>query len=90
MTYSLRRISDGAGDSGQMSLVSWREDNGTRHSQDNGRPKVDATIRVGSFYARTYEYQDWWQTSLITEIIEDTPDMVRFKTKNSEYVWTKF
>jgi hypothetical protein len=50
---------------------------------------------VGSPYARTYSRQDWWQTTPITEILEerieeDGTEYVRFKTGNSEYEWKKF
>jgi hypothetical protein len=61
----------------------------------NARPKVGAAIVVGSPYARTYSHQDWWQTTPITEILEerieeDGTEYVRFKTGNSEYEWKTF
>lgn len=56
----------------------------------DGRPKVGWAVRVGSIVGRTFSGQDWWQTTIITEILEDTPNMVRFKTGNSEYVWKVF
>jgi hypothetical protein len=48
---------------------------------------------VGSHYGRTYSAQDWWQTTTITEILEERTKengtkYVRFKTGNSEYEWT--
>jgi len=96
MTYSLRRTRDGAGDSGNMSLALWfsrDEENGYGH-EDNAEPRVGVIMRVGSTYARSYQEQDWWQTTLITEILEtrETPDgkYVRFKTGNSEYEWEAF
>jgi hypothetical protein len=63
--------------------------------EQNGRPKVGAAMIVGSPYARTYSRQDWWQTTPITEILEerieeDGTEYVRFKTGNSEYEWKKF
>lgn len=84
MAYSLRRLSDGAGDSGPMSLAI-----GPRLGdvKDNARPEVGYAMRVGSFHARTNQLYDWWQTTLITEIIEDTPDKVIFRTGNSIYEW---
>ncbi len=83
----LRRVSDGAGDSGASSeIIHWNKD-GTVKSIKQGRPELGASVRVGSVTARTYSHQDWWMTTEVTEILEDTPDMVRFKTKNSEYVW---
>ena len=86
--YSLRRESDGAGDSGGMSLALWIGEDGQVQEQYNARPKVGVALRVGSVYARTYQDQDWWQTSLITEILVDREDYVRFRTGNSTYVWT--
>lgn len=90
MPYSLRRDSDGAGDSGNMSMMIYSEEN--RPIAVDGydsRPRVGGVIRVGSIYGRTYQGQDWWQTTIIEEILEDTPDMVRFRTENSTYTWKK-
>ena len=51
-------------------------------------------MRVGSPFGRTFLAQDWWQTTLITEILEerteDGREYVRFKTGNSEYEWTQY
>jgi hypothetical protein len=100
MTYSLRRTRDGAGDSGPMSdaVTPIWDDNGKlvdKIVEQNARPKVGAAMVVGSAYARTYSGQDWWQTTLITEILEerteeDGTEYVRFKTGNSEYEWKVF
>jgi hypothetical protein len=86
MTYMLRRIRDGAGDSGTMSMLIY-EKNGKVLYEHNSRPKVGGIMRVGSIYGRTYANQDYWQTTRITEISEDTPERVLFKTTNSEYEW---
>jgi hypothetical protein len=52
------------------------------------RPRVGVAMRVGSIIARSYQAQDWWQTTLIEEIIKDTPDEVIFKTRSgSIYTW---
>tara|TARA_R110000822_G_scaffold5031_13_gene21883 strand:+ start:7561 stop:7866 length:306 start_codon:yes stop_codon:yes gene_type:complete len=101
MTYSLRRTRDGAGDSGGMSLAqipTYDQDTGEMvdvEQIDNARPQLGASMRVGSIYARSFEAQDWWQTTLITEILEerteeDGTEYVRFKTGNSEYEWKVF
>jgi hypothetical protein len=89
MTYTLVRESDGAGDSGGMSTIFYQDENGEVKYENNARPRVGVAIRVGSIYGRTYSLHDYWTTTPITEIIEDTPDMVRFKTMNSEYVWAQ-
>lgn len=86
--YNLKRESDGAGDSGGMSLALWLDGDEVMH-EDNARPRVGVAMRVGSVYARTYNAQDWWQTSLITEIIEESENYVKFRTGNSIYEWTK-
>lgn len=86
--YALRRESDGGGDSGGMSLALWIGEDGQVQEQYNARPKVGVCIRVGSVYARTYQSQDWWQTSFITEILEERDNYVRFRTGNSVYEWS--
>jgi hypothetical protein len=98
MAYTLRRTRDGAGDSGLMSdaVTPVWDDEGKlidKIIEHNARPKVGAAMVVGSHYARTFSRQDWWQTTPITEILEERTDedgceYVRFKTGNSEYVWT--
>lgn len=101
MTYSLRRISDGAGDSGGMSLAQipvFDQDTGKIVDVEqihNAHPQVGASMRVGSIAGRTFAAQDWWQTTLITEILEDSTEQdgtlyVRFKTTNSIYEWRAF
>lgn len=101
MTYSLRRTRDGAGDSGGMSLAqipTFDQDTGKMLDVEqihNARPQLGASMRVGSIYARSFEAQDWWQTTLITDILEerteeDGTEYVRFKTGNSEYEWKVF
>lgn len=89
MKYSLRRLSDGAGDSGPASTALWYEDGEVRFEQ-NARPRVGVELQVGSIYARTYQYQDYWHCTKIMEIIEDTPNRVVFRTLNSLYEWTRF
>ena len=93
MSYSLRRTRDGAGDSGLMSdaLVPVYDDHNNIVDvtvEHNARPRVGVAMKVGSHYARTYSRQDYWRTTIITDILEDTGDVVNFKTGNSEYVWT--
>ena len=101
MTYSLRRTRDGAGDSGGMSLAqipTYDQDTGKMVDIEyihEARPQIGASMRVGSIAARSFTSQDWWQTTLITEILEerteeDGTENVRFKTGNSEYEWKVF
>lgn len=85
--YSLRRESDGAGDSGGMSLALWIGKDGQIQEQYNARPKVGVYLRVGTMFPRSYRAQDWWQTTTITEILEERENYVRFRTSNSIYEW---
>jgi hypothetical protein len=84
--YNLRRESDGCGDSGGMSTALWLDGSEVKFAH-NARPVVGVAMRVGALGARTYNPQDWWQTSLITEILEETENYVRFRTGNSIYEW---
>lgn len=90
MRYSLVKVgSPRIGDSGPMSVTLWSDDGKIKEEHDS-RPTVGRVIRVGSYMARSYTSQDWWQTSLINEIIEDTDNYVKFITNNSIYEWRKF
>jgi len=80
------------GDCGPMSMAIWPNDwddiKRPFNEEHNARPRLGVVMRVGSPYARSYCNTDWWQTTRIVEIIEDTPEQVRFKTKSgSIYVW---
>lgn len=85
--YSLRRESDGAGDSGGMSVAIWFDEDGQIQEQYNARPQVGVVMRVGTMFARSYSGQDWWQTTEIIEILEENDHYVRFRTSNSIYEW---
>jgi hypothetical protein len=87
MTYSLIKEGDNlTGDSGMMSCLVYKKEGEIVYEHDQ-KPRVGCVIRVGSHYARSYAMQDWWQTSLITEILEEKEGYVRFKTNNSIYIW---
>lgn len=85
MRYSLYREGDNQGDSGPMCEIidaeSWTPIEGER------RPRIGCAVRVGSYYARTYNFQDYWTTTPVTEILEETDTYMRFRTRNSVYVW---
>jgi hypothetical protein len=84
---TLRRISDGAGDSGARSeAIKWKED-GTIDSVVSNRPTLGCSMLVGSVTARSYSDQDYWLTTPVTEILEESDDYVKFKTGNSIYEW---
>ncbi len=85
---SMFRESDGAGDSGLMSQAIFWDENNEAAIENGARPRVGVKMRVGSFIARTMSTQDWWLTNFITEILEETEEMTRFKTASgSVYVW---
>jgi hypothetical protein len=87
--YTLTRERDGVGDSGGMSMALWLDDEGNLQYEKNARPRVGVAMRVGSIFARTMTAQDWWQTTPVSEILDDRPGYVKFKTRNgSTYVWT--
>lgn len=89
MTYSLRRVDDGAGDSGGLSCLI-KDEAGKIITEYNAKPKVGYSVQVGSITARTFGYQDYWVTTPVTEILEEKDNYVRFRTRNSEYEWESF
>lgn len=91
--YSLVRDSDGVGDSGPVCEI--LDEETYQLIPDVTYPRVGCGVRVGSFHGRSYESQDWWQTSPVTEILQETIDgegysTMRFKTRNSTYTWKEF
>jgi hypothetical protein len=84
----LIRSGDGRGDTGTLSEI-FRIKPGTEELEieQNQPPRVGWGIKVGSPFAGTYSKQDWWATTLVTEILEETEKYIKFKTKNSEYVY---
>lgn len=91
--YSLVREDGNAGDSGPMSQILDAESG--RAIEGETYPRLGCGVRVGSYYARSYSGQDYWQTTPITEILEEYINddgywTVKFKTKNSTYTWKEF
>jgi hypothetical protein len=74
------------GDSGTMSMAIWVED-GVENYRHDERPRLGVQMRVGSITSRTFDTQDWWQCTEVTEILRDEEDCVVFKTRNSTYTW---
>jgi hypothetical protein len=68
--------------------IKWKNDK-SFDSIISNRPTVGCSMRVGSITARTYSNRDWWMTTPVVEILEETEDRVRFRTKNSIYVWLR-
>ena len=89
MLYKLIKINGPpVGDEGSMScLLNFKENVETVY-KEGVRPEVGWRICVGSRYARFMQKQDWWQTNVITQILEETNDRVVFETKSgSIYEW---
>ncbi len=79
--YDLRRIGDRKGETGRHSHAIEYHDWPDQNVTVSDRPTVGCGMVVAQGIS-TY-----WQTTLVTEILEDTPNYVRFKTENSEYEW---
>lgn len=99
---SMYRHSDGSGDSGSMcEIFRYVKDPSTPMGEEiravgwtrellpeGTRPTVGYQVSVGSPYARTMQWQDWWQCSPVVEILKDEPDEVQFKTRSGQvYTW---
>jgi len=74
-----------------MSDTAYLDERGDLIVEHDAEPQIDKAIRVGSVYARTMESRDWWQTTPVQEILEREEGegtlRVRFRTRNSIYVW---
>jgi hypothetical protein len=86
--FSLRRDTDGAGDSGPM----FNSINPKTEEMTHGVVQVGDCLQCGSVSARSYSYQDWWCTTPVTEILEVNEDNteVKVKTNNSYYTIRAF
>lgn len=83
----LKRISDGKGDvGGRSEAIAWNPDR-TFKEVVGRRPTIGCSMLVGGVTARSYQHQDYWLTTVVTEILEEQDNYVRFKTENSEYEW---
>lgn len=78
-----------AGNHGSMLCpVAWSSDNEmTIETDKNGVIEVGKSVRCGSIVSRRFGDEDWWQTSLVTEILEvnEANTYCKFKTMNSVY-----
>lgn len=69
--------------------ISWNEDK-TFKEVVSDRPTVGCSMLVGSVTARSYSDQDYWLTTRVSEILEESEDEVKFKTENgSTYLWRR-
>lgn len=91
--YSLYREDGRVGDSGPMCEI--LDSESYKPIEGEHYPRIGCGVRVGSYMARTYAGQDWWCTTPVTEIIEESVDAegyrsMKFKTRNSIYNWKEF
>jgi hypothetical protein len=77
----------------RVEAIAWNEDRTFKEVVDS-KPVVGCSLLVGSVTARSYSNQDYWLTTVVTEILEEKRDedghleFVKFKTKNSDYILT--
>ena len=73
----------------RVEAIAWNENRTFKEVVDS-KPVVGCSLLVGSVTARSYSAQDYWLTTVVTEILEEKRDeeghleFVKFKTKNSE------
>ena len=78
---SLIRERDGEGYSG--SRVDLVIPNERIESFDGDSSKlIGNMLLVGTMTAGTYSTRDWWRTNVITEIVSETKDEIKFKTES--------
>lgn len=84
--FSVRRESDGAGDAGPMLTAFDRKEQ--KAIGNNGEIQMGYSIMCGSFMARSFQFQDYWLTTSVDEILDraDDDSWVKVKTRNSVYV----
>jgi hypothetical protein len=74
----------------RVEAIAWNEDR-TFKEVIGSVPVIGCSILVGSVTARSYSAQDYWLTTVVTEILEEEKDKegkylrVKFKTENSIY-----
>lgn len=87
--YSLRRHGDNAGLEAPRSQffmrmpLEYSEEGRMKLEEDGIRPKVGGVMLVSST-------SRWYRTSIVTEIIEESPYLVIFRTLNSVYTWEQY
>jgi len=68
----------------RVESIRWNED-GTLKEISGRQPMIGCSLLVGSVTARSFSDQDYWLTTPVTEIIEETNTHILFKTENSTY-----
>lgn len=68
----------------RVEAIAWKE-NGNFDKIVANVPTVGCSLLVGSVTARSYSDQDYWLTTKVTKIVEESAISVKFKTENSIY-----
>lgn len=68
----------------RVQAIELNEDWTYKGVKDN-KPVVGCSLLVGSVTARSYSNKDFWLTTKVTEIVEETKDYIIFTTGNSKY-----
>lgn len=68
----------------RIEAIAWNENRTFKEIVAN-TPTVGCSLLVGSVTARTYSDQDYWLTTVVTEILEESAISIKFKTENSTY-----
>jgi len=68
----------------RVEAIAWDKD-GKFNEVKGHEPIVGCALLVGSVTARSYSDQDYWLTTPITEIVEETNEHILFNTGNSKY-----
>lgn len=68
----------------RVEAIAWNEDRTFKEIVARV-PTVGCSLLVGSVTARSYSDQDYWLTTVVTEILEKSELGYKFKTENSIY-----
>jgi len=68
----------------RVQAIAWNEDRTFKEVVAHA-PTVGCSLLVGSVTARSYSDQDYWLTTKVTEILEESEVGYKFKTENSIY-----
>lgn len=68
----------------RVQAIAWNEDRTFKEVVAHV-PTVGCSLLVGSVTARSYSDQDYWLTTIVTEILEESKIGCKFKTQNSTY-----
>ena len=72
-------------DGGAMcNAIRWNEDRTFKEIVGH-KPIIGCSMMVGTIGTRSYSNQDYWLTTPVTKILEETEEYCIFETENSKY-----